>query len=79
LKKKTQVIKLYGVNALDYEFDGITRVAMIHGFGNVFFFIFLIELDFVIVFSFYHIANKIIFEKKTMLLSFRKSMDLFIG
>jgi hypothetical protein len=64
LKKKTKVIKLYGVNALDYEFDGITRVAMIHGFGNVLFFIFLIELDFVIVYFFYHIANKIIFEKK---------------
>jgi len=50
--KKKYVIKLCGVNNLVCEFDKITLIVSVCRFSQIFFFSFLIELDYVIVYFF---------------------------
>jgi len=49
-----------------YEFAKVTQVAPVYEFGRLSFFffsLFLIELDFFIVYFFFHIVKKIVLEK----------------
>jgi len=55
IMEKNQVIKLCGIHDLVRKFGEITRVVLVHGFGEQTFF--LIKLDFVIVY-FFNIIKK---------------------
>ena len=59
-----------------YEVTRVTQVIPIYGFGELFFFSFLIEHDF-FPRQFLPNTKKKVFEKKTILLKFIKSMDMF--
>ena len=71
--KKTRLLNF--VESITW-FASMTLYHEFVGLVGYFFFFFLIELNYVIVyFSFYYMINKIVSEKK-MLLSFRKSIGL---
>ena len=55
-----------------FEFDEVTLAVPVCGFSEALFF--LIELDYVIICFFYHAVKKNSFEKKNILLNFKKFM-----
>ena len=56
------ILPLYKVSMV-YEFAKVTQVVLVYEFGGLSFFLFLIELNFFIIYFFSHIVRKIVLEK----------------